>query len=286
MEAHRERARVLTATWRGARERGEKHEIEDFLFSYYPVRPARLEAWAPGVGRALRDAEDRPEVRAEVGRRAQARWMRCSEDDAGRQVELDRDAYLADRGSAVRYMRNILAQTLTRPASVGCFGLHEWAMVYRDEAPRHVLPLRLGTQGTNDVVEAHNIRCTHIDAFRFFTPSAVGRNRWQLTRETQPAMEQPGCLHANMDLYKWAWKLTPAVPGDLLLDCFELSREIRYLDMQASPYDVSQFGLDPVPIETTEGKAEYVRRQRDFAARSEPLRRRLVDVCDAVLQVS
>ena len=38
-----------------------------------------------------------------------------------------------------------------------------------------------------------------------------------------------------MDVYKWATKLGPVVPGDLLLDCFELAREIRTLDMQASP---------------------------------------------------
>ena len=57
-------------------------------------------------------------------------------------------------------------------------------------------------------------------------------------------MEQPGCLHAAMDVYKWATKLGPLVPGDLLLDCFELAREIRRTDMQASPYDVSSYGLD------------------------------------------
>jgi hypothetical protein len=157
-------------------------------------------------------------------------------------------------------------------------------MVYRERAGehRHALPLRLGESGTDAVVEAHRIRCTHIDAYRFFTPDAVARNTVQPTRETQVAMEQPGCLHANMDLYKWALKLGPLVPGDLLLDCFALAAEIRRTDMQASPYDVSRFGLEPVAIETPEGKAEYVRRQRGFAARSAVLRERLVDVAAGV----
>ena len=30
-----------------------------------------------------------------------------------------------------------------------------------------------------------------------------------------------------MDLYKWAYKLSPLVPSELVADCFELAREIR-----------------------------------------------------------
>ena len=41
-----------------------------------------------------------------------------------------------------------------------------------------------------------------------------------------------------MDVYKWAVKLGPLVPGELLLDAFELAREIRRLDMEAAPYDL------------------------------------------------
>ena len=73
-----------------------------------------------------------------------------------------------------------------RPGAFGCFGLHEWAMVYREGEHRHPVPLRLGQAGTDDVVETHKIRCTHIDAFRFFTPDAAPRNRCDPTRETQP----------------------------------------------------------------------------------------------------
>ena len=70
----------------------------------------------------------------------------------------------------------------------------------------------------------------------------------QPTRETQEAMEQPGCLHANMDLYNWAYKLIPAVSSDLLLDCFDLAWRIRQLDMRASPYDLRPWGYEPVRI--------------------------------------
>jgi hypothetical protein len=145
------------------------------------------------------------------------------------------------------------------------------------------VPLRLGAAGTDAVVEAHSIRCTHFDAFRFFTPSAAPRNRLQPTRETQPELEQPGCLHAGMDLYKWAYKLSPATPGELVADCFELAADIRVLDMRASPYDLAAHGFDPVPIETPEGKAAYVAAQRGFAERGAVLRGRLLEVCDSLI---
>ena len=136
--------------------------------------------------------------------------------------------------------------------------------------------------GTDEVVERHGIRCSHFDAFRFFTEDAAPRNALQPTRDGQVALEQPGCLHAGMDVYKWAFKLTPLVPSDLVADAFDLAREIRVLDMQASPYDLRELGYDPVPIETAEGKAAYLERQRDFAERSNALRRRLLDVLDVL----
>ena len=139
-------------------------------------------------------------------------------------------------------------------------------------------PLRLGSAGTDAVVEGHQIRCTHYDAFRFFTPEALGRNAVRPTREQQVQLEQPGCLHATMDLYKWAYKLGPLVPGELLLDCFTLARDVRELDMRASPYDLTALGYQPVAIETAEGKAEYVAAQRLMSTRGARLRDRLLDV--------
>jgi hypothetical protein len=152
--------------------------------------------------------------------------------------------------------------------------------VAEDDVRHAGWPLRLGSEGTDAVVERHGIRCSHFDAYRFFTESARPRNALRPTRETQVAMEQPGCLHAGMDVYKWAFKLTPLVPSDLVADAFDLAREIRVLDMQASPYDLRELGYAPVPIETSAGKATYLERQGAFADRSNALRRRLLDVLD------
>jgi hypothetical protein len=142
--------------------------------------------------------------------------------------------------------------------------------------------LRLGSTGTDAVVESHRITCSHFDAYRFFTPDAEPLNALRPTREGQPALEQPGCLHAGMDLYKWAHKLVPAVSSDLVMDCFELARDIRALDMRAAPYDLRELGYEPVRIETAEGKAEYAAAQRGFSARGQALRARLVDAIDRI----
>ena len=95
----------------------------------------------------------------------------------------------------------------------------------------------------NDVVDKHDLRCTHYDAYRFFTPPARPLNITVLGREDQPECDQGGCVHVTMDLYKWAWKLGPLVPGELLHECFDLAIAARELDMEASPYDCRAWGL-------------------------------------------
>lgn len=274
--AHEDRADRLTAAHRARAAGGVRHPVEDFLFTYYSLRPGQLRRWHPGVGVTLAD------VPADDARRGW-RWYAAG---SGGDLHVDVAALLADQGRVVRATAALLRATASRPPHLGCFGLHEWAMVYRRpaEAVRHAdWPLRLGSRGTDEVVESHRLRCSHVDAFRFFTDDAVPRNELQPTRATQVDLEQPGCLHATMDLYQAAFRLGPAVPGELLLDCLELARDVRTLDMRASPYDLSALGYSPVAIETPQGKAEYVRAQRGFAVRAAPLRAALLAVCDTVL---
>src|SRR5690606_18439916 len=145
------------------------------------------------------------------------------------------------------------------------------------EQVRHnAWPLRFAPDDLARIVEAQPIRCSHFDAFRFFTEPARTLNKLQPTRITVPQFEQSGCLHANMDLYKWAFKFAPFTPSELIADCFALARDIREIDMRASPYDFAKLGFAPIRIETPEGRAEYERRQRGFAMRSHPLRERLI----------
>lgn len=265
--AHAARAKRFTAAHLERRARGQKHAIEDFLFTYYSYKPALLAKWHPGVGITLADAS------------AYANWRYYHATVHGYTVDIAE--YFRLRAQTVSFIRTLLSNTLANPPRFGCFGLHEWAMVYKltPEQLRHQqLPLRLGGSASDRVVEEHRITCTHFDAYRFFTPAAVRLNTQRPTRQTQITTEQAGCLHAGMDVYKWAVKLGPLVSGELLLDCFELARDIRYVDMQASPYDVSSFGLAAIPIETAAGKREYLQRQQEFTRRGNLLRKRLLAV--------
>lgn len=248
--------------------RGEPHPIADFLFSYYRFRPARLREWHPGPGVVL----------AGPASRHYLRHPEYVETSAG--VALAPERWPAARREFLEWLHTLLRATRERPPHFACHGLHEWAMVYRaaDERRHLAWPLRLGAAATDRVVEDLPCTCTHFDAFRFFTAAARPRNRWPLARAATLLHEQRGCLHANMDLYKWAFKLAPFTPSDLLADTFALAWDIRQVDMAASPYDLRALGCEPIAIETPAGRETYAARQREFAARSQPLRDRLLSV--------
>jgi hypothetical protein len=275
--AHEARVDAWMAPHLERRRRGEAHPVEDFLFTYYPHRPAALRRWHPGFGVA---------VPASSGLAGHKGYVVLSTRPDHLTVSVD---HVRSQRRLIEGIRTLLAATASRPPTLGCLGMHEWAMVYRLEQSdvRHASwPLRLGSDGTDEVVERHRIACSHFDAFRFFTDEARPRNALQPRSDDRPAFEQPGCLHAGMDLYKHAYRLSPMVCSDLVADCFALARDIRVLDMRASPYDFSALGLPPVRVETASGKQEYVGAQRRFAERGAPLRARLVEECDRLLAVS
>ena len=280
--AHQRRMDSWVAPHAERRRTGVAHPVLDFLFTYYSETPGRLRRWHPGVGTVLLGAAARERLTWPLYTEVD---VRTGDGVVVRGVGLDRPAFLAKRRAAAGWIEGLLGATAGRAGQFGCFGMHEWAMLYRPEVGevRHELPLRLGQAGTDAVVEAHKVQCSHIDAFRFFTRAAEPRNALRPTRETQQQLEQPGCLHATMDLYKWAYKLSPATPGELLADCFALAADVRELDMRASPYDLTGHGYAPVAVETPEGKAAYVAAQRGFAARGAVLRERLLAVCRDLL---
>jgi len=270
-EAHRHRAEQWIQPHLARRARGEKHPVDDFLWEYYDLTPGRLARWHPGLGVALADAPEYAALGAYV-----------VHDDL---VWVD-PARVDRRRPGLEWTRELLIRTAARSTHRGCLGLHEWAMVYRDRDLRHPqLDLRLGSEGTDQVVESHRLSCTHVDAFRFFTEAAMPRNDRPLGRPDQLAAEQPGCLHATMDLYKAAYRLLPFVEATVVLDAFELALDVRRVDMRASPYDVRPLGLDPIAIETADGKAEYLAHQDRFTRRAAPVRQRLIDLHDEVLDV-
>ena len=266
---HAERVDALVADHLARRRDGTPHPVHDFLFSYYSYKPSQLRRWHPGYGIGLAGGAEYAERRG------------YEMADGVAQVS---ETMLAERRDLIAGTHALLTATASRPANTGCFGMHEWAMVYRSEGTRHPHPLRLGAEGTDRVVESHRITCSHFDAYRFFTPAARERNSLRPGPADRPAFEQPGCLHAGMDLYKHAFRLSPLLPSELVVDCFALARDIRVLDMRAAPYDLADLGYEPVPVETAEGKRCYAAAQAEFAQRGAPLRARLIEACEAMLQ--
>jgi len=269
--AHEGRLAPILTQHLARRSAGRKHPVIDFLFEYYDFRPAPLRRWSPGFGVALQGAADafldrRGFVRTAVG------------------VVLEPALFPEKQVQATRWMHDLVAATDLRAPFFGCYGMHEWAMVYRADGVRHMqVPLRYPADEIAAIVEAQPIACSHFDAFRFFTPPARPLNRLQPTREAMADFEQPACLHANMDVYRWAFKRYPWVPSDLIADAFLLACRIREVDMRASPYDLRALGYEPIPVETPEGRRRYRAYQRRFMEEAAPLRRRLLAAYDHLL---
>lgn len=272
-DAHHARVDAFVEPYRGRARRAERHPVWDFLFTYYSLRFSQLRVWHPGYGVAL------------AGAKATEYLDRTGYVESADGVTVGAE-YLHSRIATVRFISGLLKATQDRAPRFNCFGLHEWAMVYRTEAPRHGIPLRLGAARTDRVVESMPLRCSHFDAYRFFTPAAAPRNSGAPARATQSDWEQPGCLHANMDLYKWCYKLGPLAPSELLMDCLLLAASARELDMRASPYDLTEFGFEPIAIEEPGGRAEYIRQQSVIALQAAPLRAALAGVCERSLMGS
>lgn len=273
---HRERAETWTQPYRARRAAGEMHPIYDFLFIYYRNKPAHLELWHPGPGVGLESAPLGDTFKADHYR-----------------IESGITAIAPDRmPPSTRHRLEMSLQLCRsvseRPPAFGCFGMHEWAMVYQGDSGgevRHAerLPLRLSQEVTDAFVRSRPVQCTHFDAFRFFNPGAKTFNRVQPRQDTRLDLEQCGCLHTNMDLYKLAAQCMPWVGTDLLWRCFELALNARQLDMQASPYDCRSLGFAPVKVETSEGKLEYERRQRALSESARPLRADLIHRLNTLL---
>lgn len=272
-----ERASQWTEPYRRRRASRTLHPVYDFLFIYYRIKPTQLEAWHPQYGFTLIGADQEPTY--------QHRYYRHNAEG----TTLDPSTMEPRAHHRLEMALRLCEAVYERPPQFGCFGMHEWAMVYRGDEKgeiRHAeqLPLRLGQEATDAFVRSQPIACSHSDAFRFFSEQAKPFNRIQPRKDTRIENEQCGCLHTNMDLYKLCGQCMPWMGSDLMWRCFEFAIEARTLDMRASPYDCSSLGFDPVPIETAAGRAEYERLQRRLHEQAQPLRKEMIDCLKEVLQ--
>lgn len=271
--AHKKELSLILDPYLEKRSRQKKDPVLDFLFEYYPFRPSHLRRWSPGIGCKLTIGNGTP--------LPELSELTVEQDYAF----LNPALFPQKRLSSVSWILSLLRKSSDSRPYFGCFGMHEWAMVYRTENVRHdQIPLRLSDDEIAEFVESRPLLCTHFDAFRFFTENAKPMNRHNLSREKFSDMEQSGCVHTNMDLYKWAFKLYPWISGDLLRETFFNAVEARKADMQASPYDATEFGLEPIKIETEAGRKVYLERQMEIFENSQPIRKKVIEEYEKVLE--
>ena len=266
VKQHQESIDELVSAWRQAKNRQEKHPVIDFLFRYYSFPYNKLKSWTPGINIQLEGplTEELSAQRFEV---------------ISNKVQLKAELLPSHRLKAVDWTLSLLKKTIENQSCFNCYGLHEWAMIYKAEKVRHeYTSLRLPDEQINSLIEESKINCTHFDALRFYTAAALPLNKHQPTRQTQEDFEQSACLHANMDLYKWAYKMYPWVSSNLMLKCFKLAFACREVDMKASPYDLRYLGYEPIKVETPEGREVYVKEQLRLKNLAAPLRLELLEV--------
>lgn len=267
----------FTSSYRARKGKGLSHPIYDFLFSYYTFSSAKLEKWHPGYGAIL-----------EVKNSSEAKELLANplyeqrQTSSGIELTLSIDKIRERELKQLHWVHSLSKSIAERAPRFSCLGLHEWAMVYKSPEVRHPYPLRLLSSEIESFLDASTIVCSHFDAFRFFTPKAVGLNILQPTADSRLMQEQGGCLHANMDLYKWAFKLLPWVSSEFVQECFLLAIKTREIDMRASPYDFKMLGFEPIKIETQEGQMEYKEAQKEIASKASALREKLVHQIEVV----
>jgi hypothetical protein len=251
---------------------GQKHPVHDFLFTYYSFSPTKLKQWVPSFEEAL-SIEEKEERSC-----FSEYWFELHNST----LRLNPQRLQGQALALVSFIEQLCNAILERTPRFGCFGLHEWAMVYRlsqDELRHTGYCLRLSPNELASFVENQNLCCTHYDAYRFFTPQAEPLNLFKPTLQDRLQNEQAGCLHANMDIYKWATKLWPWVGSDFIANAFVLALEGRELDMRASPYDLQGQGYVPICIETENGRKEYQQLQQQYAQKMQGLRQDLAAFC-------
>ncbi len=261
------------------RTRGQKHPVYDFLFSYYSFSTGQLLRWSPGTKSKIiyQPGTGEPSFPSLIEWPDHVKISNNSEYVDIHLFPLKRKKFLE---WALKYLRI----TLDRPPVFHCFGMHEWAMVYKADRRQHPeTPFRVSENEISKFVESRQICCTHYDAFRFFTPSSSPLNKVQLRRDEVLEHDQAGCIHANMDLYKFGYKIAPFIPSNLLSRLFILAKNARLIDMKASPYDLSEYDVKPLKLETSDGVEQYVSEQKKIHDESVPLRKELIEVYESIL---
>lgn len=256
--------------------------IYNFLSDYYGFKGSkgvrRLLRWSPGPTSCVLEGVKESDF-------ADTLPLRGLSSYHGTTAVYDPVALQSTNPAPFLWYRNVLSKTLNAEPILHCYGLHEWAMQYGDSVHHYQsLTPRVSPDIIRRTVERKGIHCTHIDALQYFTKDALPLNiHSQYNRQDQLHWEQPACVHAQMDLLQYGMRLQPFISARLMRDILSVVLEARKLDVAASPYDATPFGLSPVPVETAYGRKLYRKRQREIMECAQPLRNELLASYDAFI---
>ena len=151
---------ALVGDWNKARKNEQKHPLIDFLFRYFSFPFNRLKAWTPGWGETLEGPMNET-----------LSPHRFEETDG--LVRIKEDIFPHHREKYLNWTISLLEKTISNPTCFNCYGLHEWAMVYKADKVRHeYTKLRLSEKEICEIVEEKELNCTHYDALRFYNPGS------------------------------------------------------------------------------------------------------------------
>ena len=222
-QAHRSRADGFTAAHRERARRGETHPVWDFPVQLLQPAPAPTE----GLPSRVRHGAGRPRRPRVPEPKRLRRRRRGVHGEPGLPARPRRDAAFR-RGVVEVDGISAASVRVLRDARVG-HGLPR-----RRSASRGV-PLRLGAAGTDAVLESIPLRCSHVDAYRFFTRPPSPATRAPHPCHPGPVGSSPAVCTRTWISTRWSHKLGPLVDSGLLMDCLDLAATARELDMRASP---------------------------------------------------
>ncbi len=205
------------------------------------------------------------------------RWYRPGHDH-GVAIAVDGAAFRAERGAPDRERRDDPARHSRCAApGFGCFGLHEWADGLPAAQHRHPVPLRLG-QRPPRMPSSRRARAA-LHALRrlplLHPGSGAPQPRRADARPTARDASSPGACTPAWISTNGRSSCGPSCPASC---CWTRSRwRARCREpsiCEPRPYDLRDMGLRRrCPIETAEGKAEYVRPQRGVRRARAAIRR-------------
>ncbi len=281
-----------------------QHPIYNFLHRYYRYSVEYISKYSAGINHLLEDVQPtdlqnehlHTEFLIPYESSDQNHLYTLDQDRIKLQLNQNKGKY---RHANIIQNYQTLLTTLRKPPFYGCFGYHEWAMLYsgrsqpRPKPHQPQLPLRVSQEIIDTIVETPgNLKCTHYDAWRFFQKESQAWNIYpSLNRLDQSKIEQPGCIHANMDLFKYAYQLYPFISSELLLKSLEIAIMARKIDVRASPYDCSAYlseeegeeGRSPICVETSEGRKEYIEYQERLVEKAIPIRKEICNIYEQII---